>query len=105
MKKFLFVSILFSIIALTGVFAFEARNGTFGASGTYSTIKFWTDGNVELNENGVIFRLCGRWVRRGDIIVISFNIHAPEYLRNTQQEFTIIDNDTLIRNGRTWRRR
>ena len=109
-KKVLFVLLVFSVVALTSVFAqtrFSAGNGTFGASGTNITIKFWTGGNVEMTVAGTTYPLCGKWTARGDLIIISFNSHAHDGVKDTQQEFTVIDNNTLRDNldGVTWRRR
>ncbi|MCL2185489.1 MAG: hypothetical protein FWB86_06520 [Treponema sp.] len=106
-KRVFFVLVLFSIIAITGVFAFSPNNGTFGASGTSYSIKFWTDGNIEMTVDGTVYRLCGKWIHRNGIIIISFNNRAPEGVTNTQQELTVIDNNTLRDNldGVTWRRR
>ena len=109
-KKVLFVLLLFSVVALMNVSAqtrFSANNGTFGASGTSYTIKFWTDGNVEMTVAGTTYRLCGKWIVRDDLIIISFNSRAHDGVKDTQQEFTVIDNNTLRDNldGVTWRRR
>ena len=106
-KKLILVLVLFSVVAVASVFAFEARNGTFGASGTSYTIKFWTAGNVEMTVAGTTYPLCGTWTARGDLIIISFNSRAPGGVKDTQQEFTVIDNNTLRDNldGVTWRRR
>jgi len=63
-KKILFALVLFSLVAVVSVFAFEARNGTFGGVGTNVTIKFWTDGNVEMSVSGTTYALCGRWTSK-----------------------------------------
>jgi hypothetical protein len=104
-KKVLFVLVLFSVVAITGVFAFSAGNGTFGGVGTNVTIKFWTDGNVEMSVGGTAYPLCGRWVERNGIITISFNSRAPNDLKNTTQELEVIDNNTLKDGPTTYRRR
>jgi hypothetical protein len=106
-KKVLLALFLFSVIAITSVFAFEAKNGLFGASGTSFTIKFWTGGDIEMTVDGKTYSNCGKWIHRDGIIIISFNNRAPEGLKNTQQELTVIDNNTLKDNldGVTWRRR
>jgi len=104
-KKLLLVLVLFSIVAIASVFAFEARNGTFGGVGTSVTIKFWTDGNVEMSVEGTTYPLCGRWVERNGIITISFNGRAPNDLKNTTQELAVIDNNTLMDGPTTFRRR
>jgi len=106
-KKLILVLVLFSVVSIASVFAFEARNGTFGASGTSCTIKFWTDGNVEMSYEGTVYRLCGTWTARGNLIIISYNSRAPYGVQNEQHEFTVIDNNTLKDNldGVTWRRR
>ena len=104
-KKLLLVLVLFSIVAIASVFAFEARNGTFGGVGTNVTIKFWTDGNVEMSVGGTTYPLCGRWVERSGIITISFNGRAPNDLKNTTQELEVIDNTTLMDGPTTFRRR
>jgi hypothetical protein len=104
-KKRVLVLVLLSVVAIVSVFAFSAGNGTFGGVGTSVTIKFWTDGNVEMAVGGTTYPLCGRWVERNDIIIISFNARAPNNLKNTTQELEVIDNNTLKDGPTTYRRR
>jgi hypothetical protein len=104
-KKMLLVLVLFSFVAITSVFAFSARNGTFGGVGTSVTIKFWTDGNVEISVGGNTYPLCGRWVERNGTITISFNSRAPNDLKSTTQELIVIDDNTLKDGPTTYRRR
>jgi hypothetical protein len=104
-KRFLLVLFLFSVVGITSLFAFSAGNGTFGGVGTSITIKFWTGGDVEMSVSGTTYPLCGRWVERNGIIIISFNGKAPNDLKNTTQELTVVDNNTLQDGPTTYRRR
>jgi hypothetical protein len=104
-KRILLALVLFSIVSIIGIFAFSANNGTFGGVGTSVTIKFWTDGNVEMSVAGTTYPLCGRWVERNGVITISFNGKAPNDLKNTTQELTVVDNNTLQDGPTTYRRR
>jgi len=108
MKKKIFVValVLLTLIAAGPIFAqtWSPSNGTFGGVGTNVRLKFWTDGNMEVTVAGTTYPLCGRWVKRGDTITISFNGRAPNDLKNATFELTIIDNNTLQDGPTTYRR-
>jgi len=106
-KKMVIIALaLLTVFAAGTVFAqsWSAGNGTFGGVGTNVRIKFWTDGNLEVTVAGTAYPLCGRWVRRGDTITLSFNGRAPNDLKDSTFELTIIDNNTLQDGPTTYRR-